>query len=102
MFGNRMKTEVVAGCGAVIAMAGFFQADAAENELVLVEDGESLAPVVVFQDAPPKTRRAAEELVDYLEKKLFLYSGTTFDLRALSTFPKSHYFQELSDLRTKS
>lgn len=66
MIGNRMITGILAGCCA--AMAGFFQAHAAADELVLIEDGESLAPVVIFQDAPPKTLRAAEELVDYLEK----------------------------------
>lgn len=37
-------------------------------ELVLVEDGESRAPIVVFQDAPRFTRRAADELAEYIEK----------------------------------
>ncbi|MFW6457592.1 MAG: DUF4838 domain-containing protein [Planctomycetota bacterium] len=41
---------------------------AGADELVLVADGESLAPVVVFKDAPPKTRRAADELSEYIEK----------------------------------
>ncbi len=43
--------------------------DAGEvGELVLVEDGVSKAPIVIFADAPPKTRRAADELAEYIEK----------------------------------
>ncbi len=38
------------------------------EELVLVENGHSLAPVVIFEDAPPFTRRAADELANYMEK----------------------------------
>lgn len=38
------------------------------DEVMLVEDGRSVAPVVLFEDAPPKTRQAVEELVDYIEK----------------------------------
>lgn len=41
---------------------------ASADELVLVRDGVSLAPVVVFEDAPPFTLQAAEELVEYIEK----------------------------------
>jgi hypothetical protein len=37
-------------------------------ELVLVENGESRMPIVVFADAPPFTRRAADELAEYIEK----------------------------------
>jgi hypothetical protein len=37
-------------------------------KLVLVEAGISRAPIVVFEDAPPKTRRAADELAEYIEK----------------------------------
>jgi len=42
----------------------------AENarKLVLVDNGVSLAPIVIFQDAPPYTRRAADELAEYIEK----------------------------------
>lgn len=36
--------------------------------LVLVEDGVSLAPIILFEGAPPKTRDAAEELAVYIEK----------------------------------
>ncbi|MEX0790683.1 MAG: DUF4838 domain-containing protein, partial [Actinomycetota bacterium] len=38
------------------------------QQLVLVENGVSCAPVVLFEDAPPKTRQAAEDLVNYIEK----------------------------------
>lgn len=37
-------------------------------ELVLVEEGVAKAPIVVFGDAPPKTRQAADELAEYIEK----------------------------------
>ena len=36
--------------------------------LVLVEEGVSLAPIIVFKDAPPRTRQAADELAAYIEK----------------------------------
>ncbi|MCA1809935.1 MAG: DUF4838 domain-containing protein [Lentisphaerae bacterium] len=36
--------------------------------MALVEQGVSQAPIVVFQDAPPFTRNAAEELAEYIEK----------------------------------
>ena len=38
------------------------------RKLVLVDSGVSLVPVVIFKDAPPLTRAAAEELVEYIEK----------------------------------
>ncbi len=38
------------------------------EELVLVEEGVSRAPIVIFADAPPLTRQAAEELAYYMEK----------------------------------
>jgi len=37
-------------------------------DLVLVENGVSLAPIIVFKDAPPQTRLAADELALYIEK----------------------------------
>ncbi|MDZ7620175.1 MAG: hypothetical protein U1E05_24505 [Patescibacteria group bacterium] len=37
-------------------------------KLVLVENGASRVPIVVFEGAPPMTRRAAEELAEYIEK----------------------------------
>lgn len=39
-----------------------------EQELVLADEGESLAPIIVFRGAPPATRRAADELATYIEK----------------------------------
>ncbi len=39
-----------------------------EGKLVLVEDGVSRAPIVIFENAPPLTRRAADELAYYIEK----------------------------------
>jgi len=41
---------------------------AAAGRLILVEKGVSLAPVIVFEDAPPLTRAAADELAQYIEK----------------------------------
>lgn len=38
------------------------------DTLVLVEEGLSRAPIVIFENAPPKTRRAADELAEYIEK----------------------------------
>lgn len=38
------------------------------GELVLVRDGAEAAPIVIFEDAPPMTRQAADELADYIEK----------------------------------
>ena len=36
--------------------------------LILVDKGASLAPIIVFKDAPPRTRQAADELAAYIEK----------------------------------
>lgn len=44
--------------------AGFMHGE----ELVLVDDGVGLVPVVLFEGAPPKTRGAAVDLIDYIEK----------------------------------
>ena len=49
-------------CVAPVAASG------AAGRLVLVEKGVSRAPVVVFKGAPPMTRRAADELAQYIEK----------------------------------
>jgi hypothetical protein len=37
-------------------------------KLTLVEDGKSLAPIVISKDAPPFTRQAADELAEYIKK----------------------------------
>ncbi len=56
----------------LIVLTAFFVGFAAHAEeldrLVLVNEGDSPAPVVVFENAPPKTLRAAEELAYYIEK----------------------------------
>ncbi len=36
--------------------------------LILVDKGVSLVPIIVFKDAPPFTRRSADELAAYIEK----------------------------------
>lgn len=41
---------------------------ASAAELALVEDGVSQAPIVLFEAAPPFTRRATNELATYIEK----------------------------------
>ncbi|MCA1809407.1 MAG: DUF4838 domain-containing protein [Lentisphaerae bacterium] len=38
------------------------------EQLVLVEDGVSRAPIVIFENAPPMTRKAADELAEYIER----------------------------------
>ena len=38
------------------------------GEFVLIENGAGPAPVIVFKDAPPRTRAAAVELCDYVQK----------------------------------
>ncbi|MFC1454294.1 DUF4838 domain-containing protein [Verrucomicrobiota bacterium] len=42
--------------------------DDASGKLAVVVDGKSVAPIVVFKDAPPLTRLAADELAYYIEK----------------------------------
>jgi hypothetical protein len=53
---------------ACVLVAGWLRAAAYASEVVLVEDGVSRAPIVVAQDAPPRTREAAETLAEYVEK----------------------------------
>lgn len=49
------------GLSAVSCLSG-------EDELVLVRNGQSLAPIVIFENAPPFTRQAADELAEYIGK----------------------------------
>ena len=57
---------ITAGCW---MLAFFFTANSsARDELVLADKGKSLAPVIIFSNAPPYTRRAADELAVYIEK----------------------------------
>lgn len=51
-----------------LAIACFGSLHAQERKLVLVEDGVSRAPIVLFDGAPPYTRQAADELAVYVEK----------------------------------
>ncbi|MFN2352657.1 MAG: hypothetical protein ABR497_12000, partial [Kiritimatiellia bacterium] len=43
-------------------------AGAPKPQMVLVAEGISRVPIVLFEDAPPLTRRAADELAEYIEK----------------------------------
>jgi len=43
-------------------------ANIARADLVLVEEGESRAPIIVAADAPPETQRAAASLGEYIQK----------------------------------
>lgn len=40
----------------------------AVETLVLVDQGVCHAPIIVFKDAPPRTREAADQLAEYMEK----------------------------------
>lgn len=51
-----------------IAVGLFWGPTEITAEVVLVEDGRPLLPVVIPEGAPPATRQAANELVDYIEK----------------------------------
>lgn len=53
---------------AMIVLAMSVTAQGAAAEMVLVEDGVSRAPIVIFENAPPFTRRAADELAEYMGK----------------------------------
>jgi hypothetical protein len=58
--------------GAIAALGllagGVRTAHARDGQLMLVEDGNAPVPIVVRPDAPPLTRRAADELADYIQK----------------------------------
>ncbi len=51
-----------------LLIPGCLLAFSACAELLLVEKGEARMPIVVFENAPPFTRRAADELAEYIEK----------------------------------
>ncbi|MFN2352353.1 MAG: DUF4838 domain-containing protein, partial [Kiritimatiellia bacterium] len=53
---------------AALPMLVLLIAPAVGAELVLVQAGVTRAPVVIPENAPPNTRQAADELVDYIEK----------------------------------
>lgn len=51
-----------------VACAAVTPSSIRANDLVLIDEGKSQAPIIVFKDAPPRTRDAAVTLADYLEK----------------------------------
>ena len=59
---------VVSGCTVPQENAKKKDSEVRSAPLVLVEKGVSLAPIIVFKDAPPMIRKAADELAAYIEK----------------------------------
>lgn len=53
---------------AILVLLVFGFSSARAGDLVLVEDGVSRVPIVVFEEAPPYTRQAAGELATYIER----------------------------------
>jgi len=56
------------GLAAIVCAMACVLGTAEAADLVLVEKGVSEAPIIVFKGAPPFTRRAADELAEYIEK----------------------------------
>ncbi len=59
---------VAAGCMEAREQAKQKDSEVRAAPLTLVEKGASLAPIIVFSNAPPRTRQAADELAAYIEK----------------------------------
>ena len=55
-------------CWAALAVGAPANANAEAPPFVLVEPGREPAPIVVYADAPPRTRAAAVELADCIQK----------------------------------
>ena len=53
---------VAAGCAETLEKAKQKDAEVRAAPLTLADKGKSLAPIVVFSNAPPMTRKAADEL----------------------------------------
>lgn len=51
-----------------LVLTPFITAICGGKQLVLVDEGVSVAPIIVYADAPPQTVLAAEELAEYIEK----------------------------------
>ena len=66
MTGKVLKSVLIWMSGFSLLLPGGIRTWA--GELVLVNKGRSLAPIVVFSNAPPNTRQAADELAQYIEK----------------------------------
>ena len=58
--------SLLIGAGDLWAAEKLPSATADGKGLVLVENGVSRVPIVVFENAPPFTRRAADELAQYI------------------------------------
>ncbi|MCB1229426.1 MAG: DUF4838 domain-containing protein [Verrucomicrobiae bacterium] len=56
--------------GAIASLTALWMSihDGLSDDLTLVRNGVSEAPIVVFENAPPFTREAADTLADYVEK----------------------------------
>ncbi len=66
---NKFTTRILTVIGAALFFVTNFTFNTVQaEELVLAADGESRAPIVIFENPPPKTARAAEELSEYIEK----------------------------------
>ncbi len=67
-FGNgSLRMAVLMGLGLSLCAAGAQAVDAVSpQELTLVEAGVARLPIIVFENAPPFTRRAAAELAEYI------------------------------------
>ncbi len=52
----------------VVLAAPCLASPAQEQSFTLVEDGQDPAPIVLFENAPPFTAKAAQELATYIEK----------------------------------
>lgn len=52
----------------VLLSLSAIESPSATADLVLVENGVCQVPIVVFKDAPPLTRHAADELASYIER----------------------------------
>ncbi len=59
---------VAAGCTEALEKPKEKDAEVRAAPLTLVEKGVSLAPIIVFSNAPAFTRKAADELAVYIEK----------------------------------
>ncbi|MFN2352112.1 MAG: DUF4838 domain-containing protein [Kiritimatiellia bacterium] len=56
------------GFTGILPTGAYAAAGTPKPQMVLVAEGVSLVPIVIFKDAPPLTRRAADELAEYIEK----------------------------------
>ncbi len=68
---NKMTKDLFVCLSVSLILSMFFHgihAAGANDELILVEKGESLASIIVFADPPPKIMGAAEELAEYIGK----------------------------------